>query len=62
MKTNKPHVLTLGAALLLAPLTPTSAQSTWEAVDALGNICVVGDVENGTPSAYLAPIRRLAAP
>ncbi|MCL4788015.1 MAG: glycoside hydrolase [Verrucomicrobia bacterium] len=32
----EPHpLLTLGAALLLAPLTPTSAQSSWEIVDAL---------------------------
>ena len=35
MKTKTPHVLTLGAALLLAPLTPTFAQSTWETTDAL---------------------------
>ena len=35
MKTNTPHVLTLGAALLLAPLTSTLARSTWETVDAI---------------------------
>ena len=35
MKTKTPHVLTLGAALLLAPLTSTLAQSTWETVDAI---------------------------
>jgi hypothetical protein len=29
------HIVTLGAALLLAPLTSTFAQSTWETVDAL---------------------------
>jgi hypothetical protein len=33
MKTKTPHVLTLGAALLLAPLTSTFAQSTWQTVD-----------------------------
>jgi hypothetical protein len=40
----------------------TSSQALEIASDPLGNICVVGDVENGTPSADLAPIRRLAAP
>ena len=35
MKTNTTHILTLGAALLLAPLTSTIAQSTWETVDAI---------------------------
>ena len=40
----------------------TSSQASEIASDALGNVCVVGDVENGTPSADLAPIRRLAAP
>jgi hypothetical protein len=39
----------------------TTAQAFGVACDALGNVCVVGDVENGTPSADLAPIRRLAA-
>src|ERR1035438_4111895 len=46
MKTNTPHVLTLGAALLLAPLTTTFAQSTWETVDALTpwrGIAIVAD-------------------
>ena len=37
------------------------SQAFGAASDASGNICVVGDVENGTPSADLAPIRRLAA-
>jgi hypothetical protein len=32
---NKQNHLLLGAALLLVPLTPTFAQSTWETVDAL---------------------------
>ena len=35
MKTKTHHLLTLGAALLLAPLTSTFAQSTWQTVDAL---------------------------
>ena len=46
MKTNTPHVLALGAALLLAPLTSTFAQSTWETVDALTpwrGIAIVAD-------------------
>ncbi len=33
MKTKTSHLLTLGGALLLSPLTPTLAQSTWETVD-----------------------------
>jgi hypothetical protein len=45
------------------PLTGyTSALAFGIACDALGNVCVVGDVENGTGSAGLAPIRRLGAP
>jgi len=43
------------------PTGYTSAQAWGIASDAVGNICVVGDVENGTPSADLALIRRLAA-
>jgi hypothetical protein len=43
------------------PAGYTSAQAWGIASDALGNVCVGGDVENGTPSAALAPIRRLAA-
>jgi hypothetical protein len=35
MKTKTSHVLTLGAALLLAPLSSTLAQSTWQTTDAL---------------------------
>jgi hypothetical protein len=39
-----------------------SAQAFGTAGEARGNVCVVGDVENGPASADLAPIRRLAAP
>jgi hypothetical protein len=46
----------------LIPSGYTTAQAVGVACDALGNVCVVGDVENGTPTADLAPIRRLAAP
>jgi hypothetical protein len=42
------------------PTGYNSAGAFCGASDALGNICVVGQVENGTPSADLAPIRRLA--
>jgi hypothetical protein len=35
MKTNTPHLLALGAALLLAPLTSAFATSSWETVDNL---------------------------
>jgi hypothetical protein len=35
MKIRIPRLLTLGAALLLAPLTATFAQSTWQTVDSL---------------------------
>ena len=44
------------------PTGYTSAQAVGVACDALGNVCVVGDVENGTASDDVAPIRRLAAP
>jgi hypothetical protein len=46
----------------LIPSGYTTAQAFGVACDALGNVCVVGDVENGTPSADLAPIRWLGAP
>jgi len=50
MKTKTPHVLTLGAALLLAPLTSALAQSTWKTVDALtpwlGRAIVADDTGN----------------
>jgi hypothetical protein len=35
MKNNTPHLLALGAALLLAPLTSTFATPSWETVDNL---------------------------
>ena len=44
------------------PTGYTSAVPWGIASDVLGNVCVIGDAENGTPSADLAPIRRLAAP
>ena len=44
------------------PTGYTSATAWGIASDALGNVCVVGDAENGTATADLAPIRRLAAP
>jgi hypothetical protein len=47
---------------IFLPAGYTSAQAMGAASDALGNVCVIGDVENGTPSANLAPVRRLAAP
>ena len=44
------------------PAGYTWAAALGAASDALGNVCVIGDVENGTPSANLAPVRRLPAP
>jgi hypothetical protein len=44
------------------PAGYTWSQAFGAASDAFGNVCVIGDVENGTPSADLAPVRRLAAP
>jgi hypothetical protein len=44
------------------PAGYTWSQAFGAASDALGNVCVIGDVENGTPSANLAPIRLLEAP
>jgi hypothetical protein len=43
------------------PAGYTWSQAFGAASDALGNVCVIGDVENGTSSANLAPIRRLPA-
>ena len=44
------------------PTGYTSAAAMGAASDAFGNVCVIGGVGNGTPSANLAPVRRLAAP
>ena len=44
------------------PLGYTNSQAVCAACGASGNICVVGFARNGTPSADLAPIRRLATP
>jgi hypothetical protein len=47
---------------IFLPTGYTSAAAMGAASDAFGNVCVIGDVENGTPSANLAPVRRLPAP
>lgn len=47
---------------IFLPTGYTSAAAMGAASDAFGNVCVIGGVGNGTPSANLAPVRRLAAP
>jgi len=48
-----------GDAFLPAGYTFGQAHSIAE--DALGNVCVAGEITSGTASSYVAPIRRLAA-
>jgi hypothetical protein len=55
---GSPDGATWGTTDSFLPTGYTSAQGMGVACDAMGNVCVVGDLQNGA----VAPIRRLAAP